>query len=73
MRVIKRSVDGIGQDKDSLHSSDKNPVDEAFPKLTDGHAAKKFSELDPQEQGQKIKERVERIVKLVQSTAQKVS
>ena len=73
MRVIKRSVDGFGEDKDSLDSSDRKPVDDAFPESTDGHAAEKFSEMDPLQQGQKIKERVERIVKLVRSTAQKVS
>ena len=73
MRVIKQSVDGVGEDKDSLDLSDKKPVDDAFPESTDGHAAEKFSEMDPLEQGQKIKERVERIVKLVRSTAQKVS
>ena len=72
--MVKQSVDGVGQDKDSLDLSDtKKPVDDAFPESTVGHAAEKFSEMDPLQQGQKIKERVERIVKLVRSTAQKVS
>lgn len=72
MRLIKQSVDGIGEGKDSLDSSDHNQGS-TLESTSDEHAAEKFSELDPQEQGQKIKERVERIVKLVQSTAQKVS
>ena len=73
MRVIRQSVDGIGEDKDSLDSSDQKPVDDALPESTDGLAAEKFSEMDPLQQGQKINERVERITKLVRSTVQKVS
>ena len=76
MRVVKQSVDGTtgtGENKDSLDLRDKKPVDDAFPESTDGHAAETFSEMDPLQQGQKIKERVERIVKLVRSTTQKVS
>lgn len=72
MRVIKQAVDGK-DGKDSLVSSDQNPVDDASPESTNDGCAQKFSEMNPREQGQKIKERVERIVKLVQCTAQKVS
>lgn len=75
MRVIKQSVDGIAEDKDSLDSSDQNPdvSDITLESTNDKRAAEMFSEMDPQEHGRKIKERVERIVQLVQSTAQKVS
>jgi len=75
MRVIKQSVDGIAEDKDSLDSRDQSPDvnDITLESTNDKRAAEKFSEMDPQEQGQKIKERIERIVQLVQSTAQKVS
>ena len=74
MRVIKQSVDGISEDDDSLDSTDQNPDHDITHKSKpDERAAEKFSEMDPQKQGQQIKERVERIVKLVQSTAQKVS
>ena len=72
MRAIKQSVDGTGEDKDSQDSRNQNP-DTTLRSTDDVHAAEKFSEFDPQEQGQKIKERVERIAKLVQSAAQKVS
>jgi len=73
MRAIKQSVDGIvREDKDSLDSRNQNP-DTTLRSTDDVHAAEKFSEFDPQEQRQKIKERVERIAKLVQSAAQKVS
>jgi len=75
MRVIKQSVDGIAEDKDSLDSRDQNPDDNdiTLESTNDKRAAEMFSEMDPQEQGQKIKERIERIVQLVQSTAQNVS
>lgn len=75
MRVIKQSVDGIAEDKDSLDSNDQNPDVNGITleSTNDKRAAEIFSEMDPQEQGRKIKERVERIVQLVQSTAQKVS
>lgn len=75
MRVIKQSVDGIAEDKDSLDSSDQNPDvnDITLESTNEKRAAEMFSEMDPQEKGQKIKERIERIVQLVQSTAQNVS
>lgn len=74
MQVIKQSVNVSGEDKDSVDSSENNPfVDDTTPESTDGAHGQKSSGIDPQEQGQKIKERVERIVELVRSTAQKVS
>lgn len=75
LRAIKQSVDGIAEDRDSLDSSDQNPDvnDITLGSTNDKRAAEMFSAMDPQEQGQKIKERVERILQLVQSTAQKVS
>ena len=72
MRVIKQSVDGTGEDKNSLDSRNQNP-DSTTESTNDVHSTEELSELDPQGQGQKIKQRVERIVKLVQSAAQKVS
>lgn len=73
MRVVKQSVHGFGEDKDSVYSSENNPLVDTSPESTNNAHGQECSEMDPQQQGQKIKERVERIVELVRSTAQKVS
>ncbi|XP_078352429.1 uncharacterized protein LOC144637168 [Oculina patagonica] len=72
MEVIKQSVNVIGEDKDSVDSSENNPfVNDTSPESTNDVHGQKSSAIDPQEQVQKIQKRVERIVELVRSTAQK--
>lgn len=73
IRVVKQSVHGFGEDKDSVDLSEDNPLVGSSPESTNNAHGQECLEMDPQEQGQKIKERVERIVELVRSTAQKVS
>ena len=74
MRVIKGSVNGFSEDKDSVVSRENNAVVDTSPESTIHKAEGQTSSgMDSQEQCQKIKERIQKIVELVRSTAQKVS
>lgn len=73
MRVIKESVNGFSEDKDSVDSSENNAVVDNSPESTNKAEGQTSSGMASQEQGQKIKERIQKIVELVRSTAQKVS
>ena len=74
MRVIKESVNGFSEDKDSVVSSENNAVVDTSPESTINKAEGQTSSgMDSREQCQKIRERIQKIVELVRSTAQKVS
>ena len=72
VRVLKQSLGLPGTSQDSVDSTENEPICNTSPesaKVTEMQS----SEINSQDQGQRIKEHVERIMDLVRSTEQKVS
>ena len=66
VRAVKESLNLSDPSKQSQRSSDKEKLSDFSPERTEGQKGQCFG-LNAQDQGQKIKENVERIIELVRS------